>query len=296
MRTGIEGRRVREASRQLNTYVTLAKSLAAETGRPSGLIIETEGLIDPVTNQTVPLASRLYVAETPPPYAGDLIGARAKVVGNVVTFVDPPWILVTDNQSIGMVGIQAGDFIKFDYKAPMYRIDLPDSITGPANQVTISGSPLPPDGRYPYQIFRQPKKSSSTPLELIDGAIIDLANSGFGLTDNRFSTADGPITVVFGTSGEVTRVFFRTSDPLVPLVDVTPTETIHLLIGEVDGVFKENSTDTYNRNLLDADNRWVSIGHQTGKVSTAENAATPSNATLSAAREFAQSAQSMGGR
>ena len=76
MKTGIEARRLREASRQVNTAVTLAKSLAAETDRYAGLLIDVESLPE---DRTKLFARRLYLAETPPPYAGDMVGATAAI-------------------------------------------------------------------------------------------------------------------------------------------------------------------------------------------------------------------------
>jgi type II secretory pathway pseudopilin PulG len=42
MRFATEGRRIREAARQMQTAVTLAKGMAAETGQPAGLMLDVE--------------------------------------------------------------------------------------------------------------------------------------------------------------------------------------------------------------------------------------------------------------
>ncbi len=44
MKTGIEGRKLREAARQVNTGATLAKAMAAEKGTFAGLVIDPETL------------------------------------------------------------------------------------------------------------------------------------------------------------------------------------------------------------------------------------------------------------
>jgi type II secretory pathway pseudopilin PulG len=321
MKTGIEERRLREAARQVNTGVELAKALAIETGRYAGLVIDTEWLPEDLS-QEFPFARRLYLAETPPPYAGDVTGARAYVSGSQVTFNHAAsGTYPAESLSIGSLGIRHGDLIKFDYKGPLFQIvdgDLttPYAINSPSDLIAIVGSPLPPTGSYPYQIFRKPEKSSSMPLELPLGAVIDLTNSGFGLnrpyTDLiRLRAATGPVTVIFDPSGRMLGVTgIDLSDP--------PTEKLHLLIGEVDKLAAPGEDSplwsvaysgvpsqavTFNENLESNASLWVSIGHYVGRVSTAENAwvvtAVPPasfDEGLQLAREFAQSGQSMGGR
>lgn len=320
MKTGIEERRLREAARQVNTGVELAKALAIETGRYAGLVIDTEWLPED-SSQDFPFARRLYLAETPPPYAGDITGARVYVNGSQITFDHTAsGTYAVESQSIGILGIRQGDLIKFDYKGPLFQIvdaDLstPYAIYSPSDSVAIVGSPLPPTGSYPYQIFRKPEKSSSMPLELPLGAVIDLSNSGLGVnrpyTDLiRLRAATGPVTVIFDPSGRMIGLSgVGLSDP--------PTETLHLLIGEVDRLAAPgeaspllsiaysgipSETIGFNENLESNDSLWVSIGHHVGRVSTAENAwiagtVPPASFDegLRAAREFAQSGQSMGG-
>jgi hypothetical protein len=140
-------------------------------------------------------------------------------------------------------------------------------------------------------------------MELPRDTVIDLTNSGFGPTGRTFGAANAPILIVFGPNGDVERVTgLSLADP--------PTSTIHLLLGRIDQLAEPGSNSTtwsvtYNANLEDLENFWISVGHQTGKVTTAENAwalrpqppGTPTfTESLRAAREFAQSAQSMGGR
>ena len=61
-------RKVREAARSVNVFLSRARSRAIETGRPCGVVFQrfndTAG--DPLSNA----ATMLYQAEVPPPYAG----------------------------------------------------------------------------------------------------------------------------------------------------------------------------------------------------------------------------------
>lgn len=323
MKTGIEGRKLREAARQVNTAVTLAKSLAAETDRYAGLLIDVESLPE---DQTKLFARRLYLAETPPPYAGDIVGATATITG--------PFQATFDANSANLINVvKVRDFIRFDHRNPYYEVKEVNGSTppfvlvldplGPPFWPSVVSPPLPPL-QLPYEIIRNPEKSSSTPFELPSGAVIDLNNSGFGLTDLRFSRAapaswtasttyprgsycqangicyyavvggisgtteptwpntlgawvlDGtapsvvrwqcvpprPVTVAFGPSGRVTRVM-----GLTPELTTTPTETLHLLVGDLENI---GALNLANRAGL-----WLSVGHHTGRITTAENAGAP---------------------
>ncbi len=63
--------------------------------------------------------------------------------------------------------------------------------------VDLAGpKPWPDNGsRLPYQIIRKPEKSNATPFELPNGAVIDLNNSGFGLTDLSLARGQPPAWV-----------------------------------------------------------------------------------------------------
>lgn len=324
MRTAMKGRALREASRQLNTYVQLAKSRAAETGRPVGLWLETEDLQyeekdafgppPPAIRPAMPFARQLFLAETPPPYSGDFSGAVIQVSSTEVPR------LATETLPVGAVLhaatvtaarwaenanffnlVSKGAHIKFNFRGPSYevfRVPDPRPIAGPAVIcfLRLTGQPAPPNGEVQYQVFRTPLKSSSVSLELTGGAVIDMTNSGSGLSNAQFAVATTPAVIMFEPNGAVSSVMFNGSS-------LVPTSTLHLMIGGLaqmmePGVYS-SAVDPHNRNPQDTENLWVSIGHQTGSVVTADNAWEDRGdfaASLSAAREFAQQAQAKGGR
>lgn len=280
MKTGIEGRKLRETARQVNTTVELAKSLAAESGRYAGIILDTEELPEDTTKL---FARRIFMAETPPPYAGDVVGALAKIIVDTSSGTD---VLTArfnlDGLSANLSNIvRAGDLIRFDYRNPTYQVT---NVTVNATLFTLvlSGAPWPTDGAsLPYQIIRHPEKSSVSPFELPNGAVIDFSSSGFGASDTRLATASGPVTIVFGPSGRLVGVMGIN-------LSRSPTETLHLLIGNLENLGALN--------LADPSTLWVSIGHHTGRVTTADSGVSASAMTIEDAREFAQSGQAMGGR
>jgi hypothetical protein len=97
------------------------------------------------------------------------------------------------------------------------------------------------------------------------------------------------------------KAFDHANNGALPPDTVIPTDTLHLLIGGIEGVWVDdlvnlNTSDEITTNIENPDSIWVSIGHQTGRPTTAENGWTKGTPSLAEAREFAQSGISMGGR
>jgi len=316
LKIGLAGRRTREVSRQLGTYVELAKSASAETGRESGLILQ----VDTLPENGLPYVSQLFLAETPRPYAGDIVSARATIMSaNTARFNDVaslPQLTYADSQSLPFL-VRPGDRIKFDYRGILYNITAVNA----DYTIVFSGLPSPPVGvSLPYQIFRRPEKSSSAPMQLSSGAVIDLSMSGFGLAEESIfdkTTVSGVISevesvaILFSPSGDMTRVLVNriqtdtNASPATVVPEtklIIPTGTLHLLIGGIDGVLLDdianvNVGDDLETNIENPDNLWVSIGHQSGRATTAENGWTQgSPLSMPLARQFAQSSEAMGGR
>lgn len=280
MRPNLRDRGLREASRQLNTYVTLAKARAAEKRRPVGLYIKR----DPNFPNT---AYQVYLAETPIPYMGQMQDDRATLHDRGDGFAQS----ATISDPSGLV--KKGDLIQFDFKGPRYRIMSPPS-NGPFEITPEDTSVrLPLAGSARYQVFRQPVRSGTNPLELPNGIVIDLQFSGVGATGNEMASDNGDIIIMFEPNGSVSRVY-----------GFSPAQlgTIHLLVGRLEQTSDLNGAPT-TANLIDPTNSWVSIGHQTGTVTTAENyvvdpvtmASAQLTDQLREARSIAQSKQTRGG-
>jgi len=296
MKVAMEGGKAREASRQLNTSFALAKARAIETGRLAGLWIEPETF----SGSGAPYATRVFIAETPLPYSGDIVGARLKITKEA----DGDYRATEDaagSSDLLRTIAKVNDYITFDYKGPLYRITEVGSNSDYVEfekRDSLDPDPLF-DKKLPYQVFRQPRKSATRPMELPGGTVIDLQNSGLGLTgiDNTFNTT-APIVIVFEPSGQVGRILDMSDTP----TETVPTDTIHFLIGRIDqvGIDGEDfSSPTYGKNLEDANSIWVSIGHLTGQITTAENAWSKEGSfdeSIKKAREFAHAAESIGGR
>ncbi len=188
VRPAFQNRQLREAARQLNAFVAGAKYRAAELGRPVGVWIEANG------TPGEPYATRIYLAEVPPIYTGEILDSRVMVdsVGQLV-FDYPPPLPPLPSLFEG----NGPYFIRFDHKGPWYRcvvsggsiriIYLPNGIVPP-------GTDIPPG--LTFEITRSPSKSVVNPLTFPGDAVIDLTVSGVGVTTPAPSTPDNPTALV----------------------------------------------------------------------------------------------------
>ncbi len=230
----------------------------------------------------------LVTVEMPPLYAGDSVSSTANVAGGTLTGFSS---VETSYSTL----LHFGDVIRFNFQGRTYMLTggtWGQPLTLPATLVATDNSGVfaPPMTNAQFQVFRQPVKSVVPPLQLPDGAVVDLSNSGVGLTGLFSGAAPYQSTVVsFSPKGSVEFVYDGSTI-------YHPATTIYLLIGRRDGMSDVN-TNTSSlgqnpQNPYDLNNLWVSIAPTSGRVVTAENA----NTALGNARSFAQTSQSMGGK
>lgn len=325
-----EGRRVREAARSLNTFFGAARAQAMETGRPVGVWIERmAGMPD--------AAMTVYQAESPPTYSGDFGDAtmrvRATFPTNLAAGVEEiPMSLEAQPviaNSVIPSRIRVGDLIRFSYKDPPYEI------TGPADAygnivkfpLTLRGwAPLacPPQSSssafpvpaspwinllwpqaaewsppVPFEIIRQPVRSTAPPLEMPVGAVIDLAFSGSDLRDlltdvrtrmdrtwfgSKADNDTSPVIIMFSPSGTIDRVYCshvnRDSNGRATSWwwgMVQNSDRLYLMVGQRERVpasFASASPDFTNEivpsNLGTSTNLWVTLNALTGMIGASE--------------------------
>lgn len=211
LKLNLRGQSIREAARQINSFIDEARSQAAGSGRPFGVMIERDGNGSYGNPRR---AYRLYHCEVPTPYTGDLLpapeaadprlkaGSRAYISmwtpnGSGTGGVGVAWLTYA---SLRMV--MPGDEIAFDGSSTRYQIvGAVDQIAPTPTWVQIkfssgtsppptTGSEVPPtDAATPpasmtlghsFRIYRQPVKIASSVLELPRSAAIDLDWSGVG--------------------------------------------------------------------------------------------------------------------
>jgi prepilin-type N-terminal cleavage/methylation domain-containing protein len=173
------------------------------------------------------------------------------------------------------------------------RSSAPAAPSQPWNMVAqnyIDCAMPPANAVLPYQIFRQPVKSSAGSVQLPAGAILDLYWSGMGSTGS-FSTpstteAKSPIIVTFDRTGSLDSYY-------IGGIKQSITGPLYFLVGKREKAVGIE-TDTTKQNWTDLENIWVAI-NPTGTITTAElAAATPPS--VAGSRVYAQAAQTMGGR
>ena len=323
----MRGREVREAARNINVYVKNAQARAKELGRPVGIVIDRSPN-DPN------LGYQLSLAEEVPPFTGWTAFSKAKVNGDMAQVVE---VLGPGNESqsiLTAVDVQPNDQIRFNYRGQRYRVRrvIPNTATiqFEMDGVDTTRHTISPNHAVPFEVFRRPRKTLSTPLELPTGTAVVLSLSGVGLTGNLeesrlsasigltefqsvdesvlanapFQARDMPLTIMFTPENEVDRVYRVLPPPNVNwpayrnFPPKRPQAKIFLFLGK-------DTLDPLN-NLVDGTNLWITIDPHSGSVTTAPNGVAVDDistlessdlrATIASSRQLAATGQSIGGR
>lgn len=322
MRPDVEGRRLREAAREVNVYLNSARNRALETGMPCGVTFRNFGAPG--------FALTADQCEVPPCYSGDTEQSMAQVTyvnGNIVnvTFVDGTTPVTLPN---GL--IRPGDAIQFNYQGPLYAI-APTNTNPQTNPVDGNGylagvgSPALPlvatfdatqiqyvpwatTKTVPYRIYRSPIKGAAQALQMPAGTVVDLTASG-----NTAAPGGNDFTILFSPNGGVACVYVAAAQILV-------TDPIFLLVGKRGRMLNASqqppTTDNKDQwaNWQDGGNIWVVVNPQTGVVTSevvTPTSTTPSDPAyvdpslaagayqasgLAVSRQMARQAQGMGGK
>lgn len=151
----------------------------------------------------------------------------------------------------------------------------------------------------PYVIHRLPVKTSTEPIQLPSGIVIDLEGSGDGSDYYGFfhdplrpfpldrdgnpipNDNNDPVIILFAPDGTLSEIYRNAGlDSIskvypLPLI-YSPQGAIHLLVGRRENVNESRSdqsfTENNKANWVNLESMWVSISPQTGRVVTNENA------------------------
>jgi len=194
----MEDGNVREASRQFNAYLAMAKARALQTGRPCGIMLRCDLPVGITADPPLPgigfpdwtqrIVTQMYLAEVPPPYSGSTMGAVGKIWPG-----GPAGLRIFDSSSgeLPYVAslVEEGEFflVRFNFKGEWYRclrgIGPNAGIFAFLDNTSMTKPPgyndTNPAGGSPFQILRMPRRIGN-PLELSTGTCIDLAYSGIG--------------------------------------------------------------------------------------------------------------------
>lgn len=151
LRPMMEQRRIREASRIASGVFYAARSRAMETGRPVGVALER------LPSQPEACIT-LKMVEEPPPYAGDTLGAKARVRRLESSTLYQVQLNVTDVASMltQTLPVTVGDFITFESQGVRYRVlGLDQNGDGAADPDTDNkiGDPSFPVGGTPVAVL-----------------------------------------------------------------------------------------------------------------------------------------------
>jgi prepilin-type N-terminal cleavage/methylation domain-containing protein len=318
----MQNRRMRESARLVSSYFATARSRAIETGRPVGVVIER------FNGQ--PFGMLLSQVEVPPPYAGDFVNSRIAIDNTTNAKITD--FVTGDSLWKGLVTY--GDQVELDYRGPTYVLaSIPGVVSGFVDPKAGNAVPDAPGvvnwylvtqtgqipsnipaayltGGVPFQIIRQPTRSSTAPLQLPEGIVVDLASSGMGTglgPTGTFmdlaSSYGGPsfMTGSVPTLGPIVRfdpvIMFSPSGGLEAVsqgpagIPARPTDAVFLLMGRRELMFdatqRNQPFDVVDQNLspipatgatytdsttwpTPPPHFWISIGYQTGLVSVAE--------------------------
>ena len=281
MQPASEARRIREAGRAINIYLSSARNRAMQLRRPCGVVFRS------FSTTTSGFAMNADQCEVPPCYCGDADTSAATLKWTNVPQKDGTkkemLIATLDAEPTKMA--KPGDFVQFNCQGPFYTIAPTDANTDPptnpvdsdgyvtgkdltlvvdSNQLTPWTTTASPS--VPYRIFRSPMKAGATPLQLPTTAVVDLEYSG--------CLSLGPpghqdFAIVFSPTGAVELIYYGASRQLV-------NDPIYLLVGKRKRVENQwppppqpaRTLETEFTNVEDLNNVWVTINAGTGLVNT----------------------------
>jgi prepilin-type N-terminal cleavage/methylation domain-containing protein len=264
MPSASESRRMREAARSVNIYLSSARNEAMASGRPCGVTFHHFG--------TVPCAMNADQCKVPPDYEGTTEQSMASVNTSAGT------VSLVSNEVLPSNMVKRLDLIQFNRQGVIYQItgningseDTSTKFYSSVSQFSITAyspnpAPTPPTYSHPvpFRIFRSPVKSGATPLQLPTSTVVDLE---FSSTDGVLGPGTADLTVVFSPTGAIASV---NGNPV--------TGTLYILIGrrERAGTFTPvgqvppaTKVESQFTNVEDLGNLWVTINSQTGLINT----------------------------
>lgn len=220
LRPATADRKVREAARQLNAYIAEAKAYAAQRGRPVGLAFDRAQATDEGARDSN-IITRMYIAESPPIYAGDTLGSSVIVRPmsrdddgdntnnpDVVHLQQPPWYDYFNEPAIapppGPIGLVPASNAVVEINPPQIngikarwyqlRFQTIDAMGNPVPNdpmmyvIAASYIPRQPAYRYtPFRIrFRQRGGWYDGYMEYLGTADPPVFNASTALTEFRF--------------------------------------------------------------------------------------------------------------
>jgi hypothetical protein len=166
------------------------------------------------------VAYQLALTESPPPYGGAVVDARAQVVDT--------WnVIINDTREFHNVDdvrrsfVRPGDKIQLNHQGRLYSIGEVATVTsdGVATNTLTLTPELPlswVNASFPYKILRTPRRTPAAPVDLPMGSAIVLTSSGYsawnGYMDPRAWDVmsfwgGGEVMLTFDGTGQLEHVY-----------------------------------------------------------------------------------------
>lgn len=314
----LHDQKVASASRMVKAHFEAAQARAIGGGSPVAVILERASAEFPN------MVTRLSIGQVFPPYEGDTTATTGTLLKTTGSDYYNELAVVLGEASLlsSAAGVfTAGDFLQVDDRQNIYQVlSLEDrTISGMAYRVIKFANPpyttaadgtlhelkegdLLVDSRTTaarFRLYRKPTKSFLQTLSLPRGTCVDLSVSGLGPGGNEFATTStGLAMVVFNPQGRIAYWNNGVDGPMAA------TSLMHVLIGRTEQVgatltdadlmrvADPDDPSSFNTNINDTNNAWLTVNPFTGAISSsgvqAGNEATGTVAgRLPTARAFA---------
>lgn len=305
MTPDIAGRRIREAARQVEQYLSGARDRASQRERPVGVVLERDPDADPINGEG---AIRLVYAEMPIPWSGDTVSSAVTVTtasNGLTATIAPANFTNFRTQDVvpsGMLPtVRPYDLIQLNHRSSEFVItnatgsSLTISVGSNANAqqipryVDASGTPVP----VPFKVLRQPRRTNDPPLQLPAELAIDLFYSGsetisfansLSTSGNAANAPDGDVILMFAPEGSLDLVY-RLGATETSYLPQRSSGPVSLLIGKREHLIRAsrqlwNSDGIPQQNVSDLENLWVTVFPDSGRVKTDEVASIGFNTAL----------------
>jgi prepilin-type N-terminal cleavage/methylation domain-containing protein len=287
LRSLLHDQKVTAASRMVLAHLQSAQGRAIASNSPVAVILERSGADTPEKIRTV---SRLSIGQVFPPYEGDIAGATGLLADSDNDgYIDRLTIPVASASLLGINPpiFSEGDYVRLDDRQSTYvvtgvtvdsgfatvQLQLPQFSQVDWTYPQLSSRSLNLQSR--FRIYRKPTKSFLQTLTLPRGTCVDLSVSGLGTIGREFGLPAAPAgttMIVFSPQGRIAYWTDGVSGPQAA------TSLLHLLVGRTEQVSladnptkvaTEDDSTSFNANVNDNANSWLTINPFTGAITSA---------------------------
>lgn len=295
----LHDQKVAAASRMVKAHFEAAQARAIAGSSPVAVIFERNNTDFPN------MITRLSIGQVFPPYEGDATTTMGTLSSAGGTYYDTLTVGLAEASLLSNTAgvFTAGDYLQLDDRQNIYQVlSVNNGVITFANPVLGQEGDLQISSRMTttarFRLYRKPTKSFLQTLTLPRGTCVDLSVSGLGPSGAQFATtATGQAMVVFNPQGRIAYWNNGVDGPMAATsllhVLIGRTEQVAVSLAEADLMRVANPDDTssFNTNINDANNTWLTINPFTGAITSsgvqAGNEAGTFAARLPTARAFA---------